>query len=80
MREMFVKAFGDSSLLRATVFRWYSRFVVGEESIEDAERSRRPGTTKTNENIALVASVLKDGCRASCRMIVESTRYHRCIF
>ncbi len=32
--EMFVKAFGDSSVSRATVFRWRSRFAMGEKSIE----------------------------------------------
>ncbi len=77
MKEMFVKVFGDSSLLRATVFRWHNWFVVGEESTEDAERSRRPGTTKTNENISPMASVLKDDHRASCTMRVESTRYQK---
>ncbi len=51
MWEMFVKAFGDSSLSHAMVFRCHRRFVAGEESIEDAEWSGRPGTTKTNENI-----------------------------
>ncbi len=48
MWEMFVKAFGDSSVLRATIFRLLSWFVVGEESIKDAERSRRPRTKKTS--------------------------------
>ncbi len=46
---------------------------MGGGSIEDAEWSRRPGTTKTNKNIARVAAVLKDDCCASCRMIAEST-------
>ncbi len=72
---MFVKAFGDSSVLRATVFQWHSRFVVGEESIEDTEQSGRPWTMKMNENIAWVAAILKDVRSASCRMIAESTRY-----
>ncbi len=47
--------------------------MAGEESIEDAERSGMPGTTKTNENIARTATVLKDDHRASCWMIVAST-------
>ncbi len=58
---------------RAMVFRWHSQFVVSEELTEDAERSGRLGTTKTNKNIARVAAVLKDDRYASCRMIVEST-------
>ncbi len=77
---MFVKVFGDSSVLRATVFRWHSRFVVGEELIKDAEQSGRLGTTKTNENIARVAAVSKDKHHASCRMIEESMGYRKLSF
>ncbi len=72
MWEKFVKAFGDSSVLRATVFRLHSRFAVGEESTEDAEWSGRPKTIKTNENITRMAAVLKDDCSDSCRIIAES--------
>ncbi len=75
--EMFMKAFGDSSMLHATIFQWHSRFVVGKESIEDAERSGRLGTMKTNENIARVALALKGNCCASCRMTVKSTGYQK---
>ncbi len=72
MWEMFVKVFGDSSVFCATVFRWHSRFAASDESIEDAEWSRRPETMKMNENIARVAAVLKDDHCTSCRMIVKS--------
>ncbi len=48
MWEMFVKVFDDSSMSRAMVFCWHSQFAAGEESIEDAERSGRLGTTKTS--------------------------------
>ncbi len=41
--EMFVEAFGDSSVLRATVLQWHGLFVVGEESIEEAEQNGKPG-------------------------------------
>ncbi len=57
---------------RAMVLPGYSPFEAGEESIEDAEQRERRGTTKTNENNAPVAAVLKDNRLASCRMIVES--------
>ncbi len=47
MCKMFVKAFGDSSVSRATVFRWYSQFAAGEKLIEDAEWNKTRGTMKT---------------------------------
>ncbi len=49
--------------------------MAGEESIEDAERSGRLGTMKSDENITRVATILKDNHCASCRMIKESTGY-----
>ncbi len=75
MWEMFVKKFGDSFVSRAMVFWWHSWFAAGGELIEDAERSGMTGTTKKNENIVREAAVLKDNCRASCRMIAKSTGY-----
>ncbi len=67
--ETFLKAFGDSSVSGATLFRWHSQFVAGKELIEDAEWSGRLGTMKMNKNIARVGAVLKDDNRAGCRMI-----------
>ncbi len=46
MWEIFVKAFGDSSMPCAAVFRMHSWFAAGEESVEDTEQSGRPGTAK----------------------------------
>ncbi len=40
MWEMFVKEYGDSSVSRATVFRWHSRFAVGEESTQSGTEGR----------------------------------------
>ncbi len=76
MWENFLKAFSDSSMLRATVFRWHSRFAAGEKSTEDAEWSGRPRTIKTNENITSMAAVLKD-CSASCTITAESRGYQK---
>ncbi len=77
MWKMFVKAFCDSSVSRATVFRWHSQFVTDEELIEDAEWNGRLGTPKTNKDIARKATVLKDNCHANCRMIAESMGYQK---
>ncbi len=60
MRErgkcLLKQAFGDSSMLHAMVFLWHTWFAVGEELIEDTEWNGRPGTMKTNENIARMAA------------------------
>jgi hypothetical protein len=45
------EVFGEHSLSRTAVFEWHSRFKVGQVSVEDDERSERPSTSKTTENV-----------------------------
>ena len=49
--EMLKECFGNNTLTRSNVFRWHERFRSGRESVEDDERSGRPSTAKTDENI-----------------------------
>ena len=49
--KMLEKCFGNDTLTRSNVFRWHERFRSGRESVEDDERSGRPSTAKTDENI-----------------------------
>jgi hypothetical protein len=44
-------AFGEHSLSWTAGFEWHSRFKAGRVSVEDDERSGRPGTSKTTENV-----------------------------
>jgi hypothetical protein len=48
---MLREAFGGHSLSRTAVFEWYSRFKADPVSVEDDERSGRPSTSKTTENV-----------------------------
>jgi hypothetical protein len=48
---MLREAFGELSLSRAAVFEWHSHFKADQVSVEDDERSGRPSTTKTTENV-----------------------------
>jgi hypothetical protein len=49
--EMPREAFGEHSLYRTEVFQRKSRFEAGRVSVEDDERSGRPSTSKTTENV-----------------------------
>jgi hypothetical protein len=49
--EMLRETFGEHSLSRTAVFEWHSRFKAGQVSVKDDERSGRPSTTKTTENV-----------------------------
>ncbi len=70
---MFLKVFGDSSILRATVFQWRSidGMVCGEWGVD--WRHRVEQKAGNNENNARVTVVLKDDHCVSCRMIAERT-------
>ncbi len=50
---------------------WYNAFSVSWESIHDEQRNGRPTTTRTQENIAYVADILKEDRRSLCRLIAE---------
>ncbi len=69
--EMIQKVYGESAVHRATVYRWYNMFSKRQKSIRDEQRSGRPTTTRTHENIAHIADILKEDRRSSCRLIAE---------
>jgi hypothetical protein len=48
---MFREILGEHSLCWTAVFEWHSRFKAGRMSVEDDERSGRPSTSKTTENV-----------------------------
>ncbi len=64
--EMIQKVYGESAVHSVTVFRWYNTLSEGRESIRDQQRSGKPTTTRTCENIANVADILRKDCRSSC--------------
>jgi transposase len=56
---MLVKVYGDSAMKKTAVYRWVKRFSGGRESVTDEERSGRPATSTTEENIAKVRQILR---------------------
>ena len=51
IREMLVQVYGDNAMKRTAVYKWVKRFSEGRESVTDEERSGRPETSRTEENI-----------------------------
>lgn len=49
--KMLEKSFGNDTLKKTVVYQWHERFRSGRESVNDDERSGRPSTSKTDENI-----------------------------
>jgi hypothetical protein len=54
-----IGAYGNESVNRPKVFRWYSRFLDGREPVEDDESGGRPKSTRTEVNIAAADLVKK---------------------
>ena len=69
--EMLEKCFGNDTLTRSNVFRWHKRFRSGRESVEDDERSGRPSTAKTDENINKIKGWMTVSCKLTIREIAE---------
>jgi hypothetical protein len=61
--EMLKTAFGDNAKGRTQTFDWFSRFKRVETSVEDSERSGRPSTGRTGENVENVCKVVNEDRR-----------------
>ncbi|PNF38762.1 hypothetical protein B7P43_G14057, partial [Cryptotermes secundus] len=52
--QMLKQAFGDNSLGQTQTYNWYKRFKNGRTSTDDDDRSGRPSTGITPENVPKV--------------------------
>ena len=68
---MLEKCFGIDTLTRSNSFRWHERFRSGRESVEDDERSGRPSTAKTDENINKIKGLMTVSRKLTIREIAE---------
>ena len=55
---------------KTAVYKWVKCFSEGRESVTDEESSRRPATSRTEENIAKV-------CQITVRSIAEQVNIDR---
>ena len=67
--EKLQKAYGEHSLSRAHVFRWHKSFLEGREQVEDEPRAGRPSTSKTDDNVERVRSLVRSDHRLTLRML-----------
>ena len=66
--EKLRRAYGELSLSRAQVFRWHKSFLEVREQVEDEPRAGRRSTSKTDDNVERVRSILRSD-RLTLRMI-----------
>ena len=70
--ETFVsltKTYGDATLSRTMVFKWYKAFKEGREKVEEDPRSGRTISSTNDQNAELVRAVMAKDRRLSVSMI-----------
>jgi len=70
-----VQVYGDNAMKKTAVYKWVKRFSEGRESVTDEERSGRPATSRTEENIAKVLQIVRKN-RMSKNSICKPTGHH----
>jgi len=56
---------------KTAVYKWAKGFSEGRESVPDEERSGRPATSRTEENITKVRQIVRENRRLTVRSIAE---------
>lgn len=70
-QDLLKQAYGDEVLSRARIHAWHKAFKDGREDLEDEQRSGRPSTSKTDEDVDRVREFLNIDRRSSLREISE---------
>ena len=68
---MLTVAYGEATLDRSNVYRWYKMFSEGREDVNDEERTGRPSTSTTDENIDEVKKIVLANRRITVREVAE---------
>ena len=74
---MLVQVYGDNAMKKTAVNKWVVRFSEGRESVTDEERSGRPATSRTEENIANIRHIGRENRRLTVRSIAEQVNIDR---
>ena len=74
---MLVQVYGDNAMKKTAVYKWVNHFSEGRESVIDEERSGRPATSRTEENIAKVRQIVHENRWLTVRSIAEQVNIDR---
>lgn len=69
--EMLTVAYGESTLSKKNVYKWYKLFQEGRENVDDEHRSGRPSTSNTDENVQKVREMVLKDRRITIREIAD---------
>ena len=63
---MLVQVYADNVMKKTAVYKWIKRFSEGRESATDEERSGRPATSRTEENIVKIRQIMREHRQRNC--------------
>ncbi|UYV61216.1 hypothetical protein LAZ67_1003885 [Cordylochernes scorpioides] len=69
--RLLTVAYGEATLDRSNVYRWYKMFSEGREDVNDEERAGRPSTSTTDEKINEVEKMILANRRITVREVDE---------
>ncbi|UYV70093.1 hypothetical protein LAZ67_7001761 [Cordylochernes scorpioides] len=69
--RMLTVAYGDATLDRSNVYRWYKMLSEGQEDVNDEERAGRSSTSTTDEKINEVEKMILANRRIAVREVAE---------
>ncbi|UYV61426.1 hypothetical protein LAZ67_1004796 [Cordylochernes scorpioides] len=69
--RMLTVGYGEATLDRSNVYRWYKMFSEGREDVNGEERAGRPSTSTTNEKINEVEKMILANRRITVREVAE---------
>ena len=74
---MLVQVYGDSAMKKTAVYKWVKSFSERRERVTEEERSGRPATSRTEENIAKFRQIVRENRRLTVRSIAEQVNIDR---
>jgi len=75
--EMLRNVYGDECMGKTTFYEWFKRFKEGREDVEDDQRSGRPTTSNTEDNVEKIAKIIRNDRRLSVKMVADMVNINR---
>ena len=69
--QLLRQAYGEDAMGRTQVFDWFRQFKEGRTSVESNSRSGRPSTSRNEEMIAKVPTIVRNNRRLTVREIAD---------
>jgi len=70
--QLLQQAYGEDAMGRTQVFVWFRRFKEGRSSVESDPRSGRPSTSRNEEMIAEVRTIVRNNRRLTVREMAHA--------